>query len=217
MTRSFLKNKIYRVLKIVNKDNKTRKGFKYPNKGLVKCPDWEPIPCCGNGLHGYLPSKNDFMQFSVCGQEDLIRRKYLVIEVLGKDMIDLGGKVKFKEGKVIYSGRNVEKVFELMGNMKESEYKDALCLIKNIFICFKSHYFSRCYINFNGHPWRDIPRGTFFEAKTYIKVPVEKNTSFYLKSGTGEIYIGDKLIKVKRNKIYRKRYGSGDFLEEINP
>ena len=33
-------------------------GFIWPAHGVVECPDWKPTKACGNGLHGFLPSRS---------------------------------------------------------------------------------------------------------------------------------------------------------------
>ncbi len=87
------------VLRTCAADMTAHGGFKWPTKGLVKCPDWDPTPNCGNGLHGALWGEGcgDLLSFA----EDA---KWLVVEVKASDVVDLQGKVKFPRGRVVYCG-----------------------------------------------------------------------------------------------------------------
>ena len=73
-------------------------GFKWPESGRVEAPDWDAKPECGNGLHGLLWGE---------GVGDLLNwdedAKWLVVAVEG-ETVDLGGKVKFRAGEVVYCG-----------------------------------------------------------------------------------------------------------------
>ncbi len=42
------------MLRTCNADGTSRNSFKWPKKGYVSCPDWDPRPVCGGGLHGLL-------------------------------------------------------------------------------------------------------------------------------------------------------------------
>jgi len=80
-------------------------GLKWPNEGDVEAPDWDPKPECGNGLHGLLHG---------CGNAYLLSddpdAKWLVVKVLGGTCVDIGGKVKFPKGTVVYAGTKEEAV-----------------------------------------------------------------------------------------------------------
>ncbi len=73
-------------------------GFQWPESGPVECPDWDPKPSCGNGLHGLLWAQGDYGMTSK--RHDA---KWLVVEVLAADIvsIDNGQKVKFPRGTVV--------------------------------------------------------------------------------------------------------------------
>lgn len=95
-------NDILKVLRICNPDMYSRNGFKWPKSGHVKCPDWKPTKDCGNGLHGYLINELDKSDFGVSNTNSWDKdRKFLVVEVKRKDLVNLGDKVKFKEGYVV--------------------------------------------------------------------------------------------------------------------
>ena len=74
-------------------------GFQWPTSGHVAAPDWKPTQACGHGLHGLLWG---------CGDASLLdwseQAKWLVVEVTEASIIDLGDKVKFPEGTVVYCG-----------------------------------------------------------------------------------------------------------------
>lgn len=42
------------VLRTVNADGTSYNGFQWPLEvgAVAECPDWDPAPKCGNGLHG---------------------------------------------------------------------------------------------------------------------------------------------------------------------
>jgi len=87
------------VLRTCASDLKSYGGFQWPSSGKVIAPDWDPKPECGNGLHGalYGEGNGDLLDF---GSDS----KWLVVEVELKNVVDLGGKVKFPECKIKYCG-----------------------------------------------------------------------------------------------------------------
>ena len=87
------------ILRTCAKDMSSQKGFVWPRSGPVHCPDWKPLPHCGNGLHGALWGEGDGTLFS--WDKDA---NWLVVEVLERDIIDLDGKVKFPKGTVVFCG-----------------------------------------------------------------------------------------------------------------
>ena len=89
------------VLKTVAHDMTSRNGFKWPRRGRVEAPDWDPRPVCGGGLHGFLRGEGDgglAMWF-----DDTI---WLVIKV--DEWVDLDRKVKFPRGYVVLAGSREE-------------------------------------------------------------------------------------------------------------
>ena len=74
-------------------------GFQWPETGHVKAPDWMPTESCGNGLHAFRWGAGD--ADLACTDDDA---KWLVLEVKEEGIIDLDGKVKFKECEVLFCG-----------------------------------------------------------------------------------------------------------------
>jgi hypothetical protein len=74
-------------------------GFKWPPKGPVKCDDWKPVKACGNGLHGFLWGEGDGLLANFDESA-----KWLVVEVLATEIVDLKSKVKFPRGTVVFCG-----------------------------------------------------------------------------------------------------------------
>jgi len=87
------------ILRTCDSDLRSWGGFQWPEHGYIEAPDWDPEPCCGKGLHGLLWGE---------GRGGLLdwgkKAKWLVVEALASDVVDLDGKVKFKAGEVIYAG-----------------------------------------------------------------------------------------------------------------
>ena len=75
------------------------KPFTWPAKGPVACKDWKPDAECGNGLHGLLWGEGDGSLIAYGGDT-----KWLVVEVLASEIVDLKGKVKFPRGRVVFCG-----------------------------------------------------------------------------------------------------------------
>lgn len=73
--------------------------FQWPESGPVECPDWDPTPDCGHGLHG--------LRWGA-GDAKLLRDKdgkWLVFEALASEVIDIGPeKSKARRGNVVYCG-----------------------------------------------------------------------------------------------------------------
>ena len=101
------------VLKSVNPDMSAYGGFIWPTNGFIEAPDWSPTNNCGSGLHGWLWGVGNF-SLAVKHQN----AKWLVIEVEEVGLIDLNGKVKFKQGNVIYCG-NFNEAFSLIRRVCE--------------------------------------------------------------------------------------------------
>jgi len=87
------------VLRTSNKDRISRNGFQWPESGPVEAPDWNQEPICGGGLHGALWGEGNGALFNWDGDAT-----WQVVAVLEKDIVDLGGKVKFPRGNVVFSG-----------------------------------------------------------------------------------------------------------------
>ena len=83
--------------------------FRWPlTKGVdVVCPDWDPAPVCGNGLHGWVAGEVG----SVGGvQTEDTELRWLVFRAKAEDVVNLEGKAKAKQGRVVYvaKGTGVE-------------------------------------------------------------------------------------------------------------
>jgi len=88
------------ILRTCNADMTAHGGFVWPSSGPVEAPDWDPTPRCGGGLHGLLCGEGD-----ACLLDDYNHNaKWLVVKVPASEIVDLGGKVKFRRGVVIYAG-----------------------------------------------------------------------------------------------------------------
>ena len=87
------------VLRTCAADMSSHNGFKWPTKGPVKCDDWKPVKACGNGLHGFLWGEGDGTLASFDESA-----KWLVVEVLASEIVDLEAKVKFPRGTVVFCG-----------------------------------------------------------------------------------------------------------------
>src|SRR5579875_727631 len=88
------------VLRTVNKDLTSYGGFRWPEKGYVSCPDWNPKPECGGGLHGLLWGQGDYSLLS-----DDPDAKWQVVEVDESKLVKIDEqKCKFPEGNVLYTG-----------------------------------------------------------------------------------------------------------------
>jgi hypothetical protein len=87
------------VLRTCNADMTAHEGFLWPKKGDAKAPDWDATPECGHGLHGLLWGD---------GQAGLLNwdadAAWLVCKVAAKDIVDIGGKVKFPKCRVVFCG-----------------------------------------------------------------------------------------------------------------
>ena len=97
------------VLHVCDPDGLSYGGFQWPESGPVECPPpdpnnpgahWDPKPTCGNGLHGWLWGEGNGLVTIPSP-----KARWLVVEVLESDIVDLGGKVKFPKGYVIFCGR----------------------------------------------------------------------------------------------------------------
>jgi hypothetical protein len=87
------------VLRTCDKDLRSYGGFQWPESGPVEAPDWSPVAECGHGLHGLLWGE---------GASSLLKwnadAKWLVVAVDAATIVDLGGKVKFPRGEVVFCG-----------------------------------------------------------------------------------------------------------------
>ena len=87
------------MLKTVNADFTSHGGFRWPRRGKVVAPDWDPEPVCGGGLHGLLWGEGDgrLLDWS----DDAV---WLVCKIDADTAVDLGGKIKVPEATVAHAG-----------------------------------------------------------------------------------------------------------------
>lgn len=92
---------------IANNYFKRAKYFKYPRLGgIVTAPDWESSPSCGHGLHGFLWAKGEFfaaMDHQLLSEPIHIFQVHLIKK---SEMVNLGGKVKYKSARVVFESTN---------------------------------------------------------------------------------------------------------------
>ena len=87
------------VLRTCAADMTSHGGFRWPEKGKVEAPDWDPVPECGNGLHGFLWGEGDGSLASFDASA-----RWLVVSVEADAVVELEGKVKFPRGTVLHCG-----------------------------------------------------------------------------------------------------------------
>ena len=94
-------NKV-RILKCVGPDRKAHGGFVWPDSGEVKPDTWKPDNACGNGLHGWAWG----LAFGDGMNPSYQSCLWIVFEAIPTDVVQVeGGKVKAKQGTVIYCGK----------------------------------------------------------------------------------------------------------------
>jgi hypothetical protein len=99
------------MLRMCRDDMTSYKGFKWPEEGWVSCPDWNPSPVCGGGLHGFLMGEGNG------GLIDWKRdTRWLVCEIYKKEIVDLGGKIKVSRAKVVHVGTQRSATDYLLAN-----------------------------------------------------------------------------------------------------
>jgi len=85
------------MLRTCAADGTSHGGFRWPKEGAVSCPDWDPKPECGNGLHGLLWGGGNLSLLS--NADDAI---WQIVEI--EEWVEIGQKVKVPRGVVVYSG-----------------------------------------------------------------------------------------------------------------
>src|SRR6202142_214897 len=91
------------VLRTCAANMESYNGFKWPQKGAVKCHDWLPEPKCGNGLHGFLWGEGNGGLANWAADA-----KWLVVSVWEKEIVVIDRKVKFPRGNVVFWGERKE-------------------------------------------------------------------------------------------------------------
>ncbi len=114
------------VIRTCTKDMRSHddraRGFTWPTSGDVSAPDWDPKPECGHGLHGLLWGEGNGSLLS-----DETDAKWLVVEVESAHVVDLGDKVKYPRGTVIYCGNRDGAVACVLARRPESA-----CIAKTV-------------------------------------------------------------------------------------
>lgn len=87
------------ILRTSDRNRRSYGGFQWPESGSVEAPDWDPSPVHGNGLHGALWGEGNGILFNWA-----LDATWQVVEVNADSVVDLGWKVKFPRGEVVYSG-----------------------------------------------------------------------------------------------------------------
>ena len=90
------------ILRKCQKDGYSRNNFYYGNTGdIVTCPDWNPEPECGNGLHGLLEGSGNWAL--------LYGEDWLIIEANESDIVEIDDqKCKFRTGTILFRGTTEE-------------------------------------------------------------------------------------------------------------
>jgi hypothetical protein len=91
------------VLRTCDANMQGHNGFQWPETGRVEAPDWSPEPSCGHGLHGLLWGEGDgsYLNWDASA-------RWLVVEVDAASIVDIGGKVKYPAGDVLFCGDRLE-------------------------------------------------------------------------------------------------------------
>jgi len=114
------------LIRTCNKDRQGHNGFQWPESGPVSCPDWDPAPRCGGGLHGLLWGEGNHKLLNWDNDAT-----WLVLKAKGKDVVyiteDGGGKWKFPKCEVVFSGKKSEAISFLNSKIPE----DILARIHN--------------------------------------------------------------------------------------
>ena len=90
------------ILRSCNAQLQSYGGFQWPESGPVSAPDWKPNVACGNGLHGFLWGEGD-SSLADFGETS----KWLVVSVVQSSIVDIGGKVKYPSGIVVFCGDRI--------------------------------------------------------------------------------------------------------------
>ena len=101
------------VLRTSRSGGRSFNGFQWPESGPVEAPDWDPEPRCGHGLHGLAEGRGEWWMLDWA--PDAV---WQVVEVNDASVVDLGDKIKFPRGNVIYSGDR-DGAFKLLAGDKD--------------------------------------------------------------------------------------------------
>ena len=86
------------ILRKCNYNGYSSRNFYYGNAGdIATCPDWNPKPECGNGLHGLKEGNGNW---ALLEGDD-----WLIIEANDEDVVNIDkDKCKFRTGKILFRG-----------------------------------------------------------------------------------------------------------------
>lgn len=119
-------NKHAYILRCCDKDLRSYGGFRWPEQGLIEAPDWSQNAKCGHGLHGWLWGEGD-VSASGSTHEDP-SSLWIVARVMQSEIVELGGKVKFRRAWVEFVGTReaaVNRMCELAGARRAIIYSTA--------------------------------------------------------------------------------------------
>lgn len=89
-------------IRTTDRDGRSHNGFQWPREigAIVTCPDWNPKPVCGGGLHGNRDGVQDWSLLS-----DAYDALWWVVGARSEETVEIGtSKVKFPRAKVLYVG-----------------------------------------------------------------------------------------------------------------
>jgi len=106
------------MIKTVDKNMRGYNGFKYPKKGKVVAPDWDPAPICGGGIHGLIHETEEHY----IENNDI----WLVLKYeKGTEVVIDNNKIKVPYAWIIFAGTAEEaqkKFKELTGKEYQYDY-----------------------------------------------------------------------------------------------
>ena len=103
------------VLRTCKADLTSYGGFQWPSEvgAVVEAEDFNTHKVCGYGLHGWLHGKGDPSASGSIGDADA---KWLVVEVLRSEIVELCGKIKFPRCTVRHIGDRLSATTFLLNN-----------------------------------------------------------------------------------------------------
>ena len=86
------------ILRKCQENGRSQNNFYYgKTDDIVTCPDWNPEPKCGNGLHGLLEGNGNWLLLE--GSD------WFVIEAKTEDIVEIDkDKCKSRTGKILFRG-----------------------------------------------------------------------------------------------------------------
>ena len=109
------------ILRTCKKNGTSYNNFQWPKEGPVEAPDWDPTPICGYGLHGFANGKGNLNLLS--WEPDAL---WQVVEVEDGLIVDLGEKVKYPKGNVIFSGDR-EGALKILADKEGQTVREWVC------------------------------------------------------------------------------------------